>query len=157
MKLAEALIEKKNLATRIGELQGRYTAAAVIEEGTTPDETAEELLTSLTAAFARWEELTVAINLTNNSVPVGDKTMMQALAHRDSLKTQISHISGIANSIRQRNTARNRYFNADGPKMVVAEGVDAKYFIKLGDDLSKELRELDLQIQAANWANELTA
>ena len=47
MKLAEALIEKKDITARIGELQNRYTAAAVIEEGQTPDETAEELLTSL--------------------------------------------------------------------------------------------------------------
>ena len=33
MKLAEALIEKKDITARIGELQNRYTAAAVIEEG----------------------------------------------------------------------------------------------------------------------------
>ena len=157
MKLAEALVEKKNLSARIGELQSRYIAAAVIEENTTPDETAEELLTSLVAAFARWEELTVAINLTNNQILVGEITMMQALAHRDILKSQISNFNSIASSIRQRNHAHNRYYNTDGPKMVVAEGVDVKYFIKLADDLSKELRELDLQIQAANWANELTA
>jgi hypothetical protein len=156
MKLAEALVEKKNLSARISELQTRYIAAAVIEEGSTPDETAEELLVSLKAAFARWENLTVAINLTNNAIQVGDITMMQALAHRDILKTQISNFNSIANSIRQRNSAHNRYFNTTGPKMVVAEGVDAKYFIKLGDDLSKELRELDLQIQAANWAHDLT-
>jgi molybdopterin converting factor small subunit len=156
MKLAEALIEKKNLSARIGELQGRYTAAAVIEEGAEPDETADELLTSLHAAFSQWEDLTVAINLANNKILVGEKTMMQALAHRDILKTQISHFNNIAGSIRQRNQQR-RFYNTEGPKMVVAEGVDVKYFIKLVDTLSKELRELDLSIQAANWANELTA
>ena len=161
MKLAEALVEKKNLSARIGELQTRYVAAAVIEEGSEPDETAEHLLVSLEAAFTLWEDLTVAINLTNNSIfvegTIGPLTMMQALAHRDILKTKISNFSSIANSIRQRNSAHNRYFNTTGPKMVVTEGVDAKYFIKLGDDLSKELRELDLQIQAANWAHDLTA
>src|ERR1044071_9780267 len=156
MKLAEALLEKKTLTSRIGELQNRYVAAAVIEEGSSPDETPEELLTSLLAAFQRWEELTIAINTTNNLIQVGDKTMMQVLAHRDSLKTQISHITAIANSIRQRNQVHRIYRHENGPKMVVAEGVDAKRFIKLGDDLSKELRELDLQIQAANWAYELT-
>jgi hypothetical protein len=162
MKLAEALIEKKDLATRISELQGRYSAAAVIEEGTEPDETPEELLKSLQGAFARWEELTVAINVANNRIVLGDDplqkqlTMMQSLAHRDSLKSQISHFSSIAGSIRQRNSQR-RYYQENGPKLIVAEGVDAKYFIKLVDDLSKELRVLDTQIQAANWANELTA
>jgi hypothetical protein len=156
MKLAEALIEKKDLAARISELQGRYTAAAVIEEGSEPDESAESLLKSLNGAFARWEELTVAINVANNRILVGDLTMMQSLAHRDSLKSQISHFSSIAGSIRQRNSQR-RFYQENGPKMVVAEGVDAKHFIKLVDDLSKELRVLDTQIQAANWANELTA
>ena len=68
---------------------------------------------------------------------------------------QISQFHGIANSIRHRNQ-QNRFYGEKAPKMVVAEGVDAKYFIKLTDDLSKELRELDLSIQAANWANELT-
>jgi molybdopterin converting factor small subunit len=156
MKLAEALIEKKNLAARITELQGRYTAAAVIEEGAEPDEVAEDLLQSLNAAFEQWEDLTVKINVANNAILVGDKTMMQSLAHRDSLKTQISHFNAIASAIRQRNQSR-RYYNENGPKMVVAEGVSAKTFIKLVDDLSKELRLLDAAIQAANWANELTA
>src|SRR5271166_4069658 len=109
MKLAEALIEKKDLATRITDLQGRYTAAAVIEEGSEPDETAETLLKSLQGAFARWEELTVAINVANNRIVLGDDplvkqfTMMESLAHRDSLKSQIGHFSSIAGSIRQRN------------------------------------------------------
>jgi molybdopterin converting factor small subunit len=156
MKLAEALIEKKNLASRISELQGRYTAAAVIEEGTEPDEVAEELLQSLTAAFEQWETLTVQINLANNTILVGDKTMMQSLAHRDSLKSQITHFNAIASAIRQRNQ-QNRYFRENGPKLVVAEGVTAKTFIKLVDDLSKELRLLDAAIQKANWDNELAA
>ena len=154
MKLAEALLEKKNVVARIAELQGRYSAAAVIEEGTEPDESAEEILTSLSAALLNWENLTVSINLTNNVVKVGDGTMMKALAHRDSLKTQIAHYSAIANSIRQRN---RRGYGETATKMVIAEGVSTKYFIKLVDDLSKELRMLDAEIQAANWVNELTA
>jgi hypothetical protein len=158
MKLAEALIEKKDLTARISELQSRYAAAAVIEEGADPDESAEELLASLGAAFARWEELTVAINVANNRILVGNKTMMQSLAHRDSLKSQISNFNSISSSIRQRNSQRSRYYGGENsPKMVVAEGVNAGYFIKLVDDLSKELRLLDTQMQAANWENELTA
>jgi len=132
MKLAEALIEKKDLATRISELQGRYTAAAVIEEGSEPDETPEDLLYSLQSTFTRWEELTVAINVANNRVTIPnskpnfpDLTMMQSLAHRDSLKSQISHFGSIAGSVRQRNSQR-RYYQENGPKMIVAEGVEQK-------------------------------
>ena len=156
MKLAEALLEKKNLAGRISELQGRYTAAAVIEEGNQPDESAEDLLNSLVAAFAQWEALTVNINLANNRVVVGERTMMQALAHRDSLKTQIFHFSAITSTIRQRNSSRH-YYQEIGQKMIVVEGVDVKAFIKRVDDLSQELRLLDAAIQKANWDNELTA
>ena len=164
MRLAEALIEKKDLQTRIGELQNRYTASAVIEDGENADETPADLLRSLENAMERMEVLTVSINLANNRVnlPALDATsgdpvtfsMMQAIAHRDNLKMQIGQYNGILNSIQQRNRNR-RFAGENAPKMVVTEGVEASHFIKLVDRLGKELRLLDASIQATNWANDL--
>lgn len=154
MKLAEALLEKKALHARIQELNTRYTAAALVEEGEQPEEDASELFASLQGAFARWEVLTVAINVSNNQINIGDITMMQALAHRDSLKSQVAHFQNIKEQIRGRNQSR-RMYGENAPKMLLAENVSVQSFTKLVDDLGKELRMLDTSIQAANWANDL--
>ena len=154
MKLAEALLEKKALAGRIQELNRRFSEAALIEADEEPEENAEELLNSLQAAFARWEFLTVAINQSNNKVMVGEKTMMSALAHRDSLQTQITHFSSLRDQIRGRNSNR-RLYGENAPKLVLAPNISVQAFISLVDSLSQELRLLDTSIQAANWANDL--
>jgi hypothetical protein len=156
MKLAEALIEKKDLKVRIVDLQIRYTTAAIVESGETGDEETTELLQSLDGAMLRLEELTVAVNVTNNSVPVGEITMMQAIAHRDILKMQVGQYRNIVTAIQGRNTSRHHY-GGESPKMVLTEGVNAANFIKKVDALSKELRILDAAMQAANWASDLIA
>lgn len=156
MKLAEALLEKKATGARITELNRRYSEAALIEEGDVSEEneSAEELLASLQGAFQRWEQLTVAINVSNNQIQVGEVTMMQALARRDALKSQIAHFGNIKEAIRGRNQSR-RMYGENAPKMLLAPNVSVQYFTTLVDSLSQELRLLDLSIQAANWANDL--
>jgi len=158
MKLAEGLAEKKDIQNRIADLHTRFTNAAVIEEGSVPDEKAAELLLSLEGAMSRMEMMTVALNMTNNTVTIvvdnAHLTMMQAIARRDNLKMQISQYDNMVNSIRHRNQNR-RHYGENTPKMVLAEGVDLSYFVKKKDALSKELRVLDASIQAANWTNDL--
>jgi hypothetical protein len=164
MKLAEALNDKKALLTRIGELQGRYTASAVVDEGEVSTETPAELFTGLETAFGDLEYLTVAINMTNNTIVLAPEatgisnpvTMMQAIVHRDNLKLRIANLRAIIEAIRDRNS-RGRYYGEGGTKKVVAEGVSLAEFIKVGDDLSKKLRLLDASIQAANWTNDLVS
>lgn len=156
MKLAEALIEKKDLQVRISDLQSRYTTAAVVETGEKADEDADELLKSLEGALERMETLTVNINTTNNQVQLDEnRTLMHAIARRDSLKIQINQFNGIITAIRHRN--RSRSYGENLPKMVVSEGVNVASFIKKVDALAKELRILDAAIQASNWANDMIA
>jgi len=156
MKLAEALIERKDLQARIADLQTRYTSAAVVEEGESADEQAPDLLMSLEGAMVRMKDLTVCVNRTNNVIRVGELSMMEAIALRDNLKLQIGQYTGILNAIRHRNQNR-RHYGDNAPKMAVVDGVNASVFIKKVDSLSQELRLLDAQIQAANWASDLVA
>jgi hypothetical protein len=159
MTLAEALLEKKALNARISELQIRYVNSAVHEEGEASEEAPEDVLRQLQAAMDETERLTVDINRTNNTVPVEsgglNGTMMEAIARRDSLKVQIGQYNAISSHIRHRNANRRGWGEAQGPKMVAADGVSAIHFTKLVDGLSKELRLLDMAIQAANWQNAL--
>lgn len=157
MKLAEALIEKKALAARLNELQARYLAIAVVEEGEVneEDDTAEGVFTSLQATYEKYERMIVNINQTNNDVLINGVTLMQALARRDVLKSQVHVYNGILSTIRQRNSGRRHY--GETVKMVLAEGVVAADIAKMVDTLSQELRVLDVSIQAANWAHDLVA
>jgi hypothetical protein len=154
MKISEALIEKKALHARINDLQTRYIQSAILEDGDQPEESADELLAAYQGAFARWEELTIKINQTNNVIKVGDITMMEAIARRDVLKTQIGHYASLRDQIRTRNSGR-RLYGETTPKTVLATNVNAQFFIKLCDSLAQEMRILDVNIQAANWANDL--
>jgi len=151
MTLAEALIEKKSLTARVGELQARYVATVIVEEGEEPETPAFEILAKLDAMFARLEYLTVAINKFNNIVKVGDRSLMEAIAHRDRLRSEVATYRFIIDSIRQRNE-QHRY-GGSTIRMVVAEGVTITDFTKVADDLAQQYRQLDVQIQSANWSH----
>jgi hypothetical protein len=156
MKLAEALLEKKTLTGRINELTRRFSESALVEEGEEPEEDASEILASLKGVFERLQALTVAVNTSNNQIMLGDITMMQALARRDSLKSQIMQYTAIKDQIRGRNQHRMYGGGEKAPKMVISHrDLSAQKFIVLVDTLSQELRLLDASIQAANWANDL--
>lgn len=154
MKLAEALLERKSLMAKIKELHGKFEHAAVHEEGDKPEGDAKHILAAMSADFGRYRELVVAINKTNNKIPVGDGTMMEAIALRDVLKWSHDHYKGLADVIRNRN-ANGGYFKDSAPKKVVADGLDIATVTKLADEAAKSLREIDAEIQAANWANDL--
>lgn len=86
MKLAEALLERKNLMTRIKDLHARFEHAAIHDEGDKPEEDAQVVLGLLEADFARYQDLVTSINKTNNIVAVNGGTMMEAIAMRDVMK-----------------------------------------------------------------------
>lgn len=157
MKLAEALLEKKALTSRIAELNGRLLSASTreVDEDAEPEMAQpRDLLDALQKAFDEWESLTVRINRTNNTVKVGDITMMQAIAKRDILKSKMAHYAGLVDHVQNRNRNRRMYGEAT-PKLVLAEGVSVAQYSKLRDDVGQEFRLLDVAIQAANWANDL--
>jgi hypothetical protein len=158
MKLAEALLEKKELNQRVVALNNRILEAAVYPEGEMPEDekSVEELFAALNDTFNQLQSLTVRINQTNNLTPLTDGSsvsLMVAIAQRDVLKIKLGQYNNILTAIRQRNRGGYRYDT--NTKMVLAEGVHVSSLIELVDSLSKELRLLDTALQAANWATEL--
>ena len=65
MKLAEALMERSDLKTRIEELAARLNENAKVQEGDEPAENPAELLDELNRLYARLERLMTLVNLTN--------------------------------------------------------------------------------------------
>lgn len=154
MKLAEALLERKNLMTRIKDLHARFEHAAIHDEGDKPEEDAKSVLAMLESDFGRYQELVIAINRTNNVVPVNGGTMMEAIALRDVMKWKQDHFRGMAETMRKRNEAFG-YRSEKAPKKVIADGVDIAAVNKTADAAAQGLRKIDAEIQAANWANDL--
>lgn len=150
MRLAEALLERKSVKAKIDSLQERLDQNALVQEGDTPAESAETLMTELRDALTKLQALIRQINAANNAamLPNG-ATVSEAIVRRDILKLERQALERMAAtlSLRQHRYGRNEV------KFVATVGQANLH--KEIDRLSKEWRELDAQIQAVNWQTEL--
>lgn len=149
MKLAEALAERADIRRRMDQLASRMETNAKVQEGEKPAEDPMALLSEFRCLADRLEELVTQINLTNAATVSNGETLTAMLSRRDCLTIQV-------------NTMRNFL---DAASATVSRGlrseirilstVDVQSLRKDADKLAKELRELDVRIQALNWTTEL--
>jgi pyruvate-formate lyase len=150
MKLAEALLERKSVKESIDSLKGRLQTNASVQEGDRPSEEPESLLAELKEALAQLEGLIKRINATNNAARLPDgATISEAIVRRDMLKLEREALEGVATQAEQRH---NRYSRSE---VKFVPTVDAAALRRRMDELAKQWRELDAQIQAVNWTAEL--
>jgi len=149
MKLAEALIERADLQKQIAQLRSRMVQNAKVQEGETPAEAVETLLPLYEAMMQALETLIRRINRTNSTTPLEEATLADAIAARDSLRGRISAHRELydAAAIQQ-----GRYSRSE---VKYIRCVDTAMLQKRIDGLSRQFRELDTKIQAANWMTEL--
>ena len=102
-----------------------------------------------TDASARYGELIRRTNLTNAATTDGGETLTALLARRDAL---IERISGLNDFLQE---ASNTAARATRSEIVIRSTVDVSALQKQADELSKQLRELDVRIQGLNWTTEL--
>ncbi|HEY2367023.1 MAG TPA: DIP1984 family protein [Polyangiaceae bacterium] len=150
MKLAEALLLRADLQKKIGSLRDRIVANAVVQDGDKPHENPAELMKQAVGALGDLETLVTKINRANLKTKTSrGKTLTEAMAHRDMLMAQHAlYISAIGGSKKE----PERY-SAREIKWVAT--LDVAKLQKQADDLAKKLRELNADIQKANWAAEL--
>ena len=149
MKLATALAERAELQTRIQQLRDRLINNAQVQEGEQPAEDPRELLNELEESCRRLEELIGRINRTNSAVATPEGTLTDLLARRDCLTAKLTILRSFldsASSIVSRRTVG---------EIKIRSTVDVRQMQKQLDSLSRELRELDGQIQEKNWTVEL--
>ena len=95
------------------------------------------------------ESLIRQINLTN-AQPLSDgETLTALLARRDCLTEKISILRSFLN------TASNISGRSSRMEIKIYSTVPVAALQKQADSLSKQLRELDVRIQSANWTTEL--
>lgn len=154
MKLAEALILRADAQKRLAQTAERATAVARFQEGEEPAEDATELLAAGRAATDELERLIRTINRTNSATELEDGvTITDALARRDALTARRRLVTAVADAASgndQRGWARQMR-----SELRFVSAVSVADLRREADDLSRELRELDTKLQAANWTTEL--
>ena len=154
MKLAEALSLRADATRRVEQLRNRIVANARFQEGEEPAEDARALLAEAGAALDELEGLIRRINRTNAATPMGpDGTITDALARRDALRARHSVVTAAADAAAGKTQGgMGRQLRSELKMLTALPVADLR---SQADDLARQLRELDVRIQQANWQFDL--
>ena len=135
---------------RIEQLGVRIQNSAKVQEGDQPAEDPEELIHMLGTNLEELEALVIRINRTNQATLLEEgKTITAKIAHRDILTKKATILSAIHKELTDRRTRFTR-------QEIKYENVMSAYELsKRMDECSRQLRETDMEIQAANWSVDL--
>ncbi|GLZ81977.1 hypothetical protein Afil01_67840 [Actinorhabdospora filicis] len=150
MKLAEALAERADAARRVEELRARVLGNARYQEGETPTEDAAALLDEVARVLARLEYLMGRINRTNAEVHIDAMTLTEALARRDVLRLHHGVLTSAADA-----AATGGYQRQLRSELKMLSALSVADLRARADEVARELRELDLRVQRANWEADL--
>jgi len=150
MKLAEALMERKETKARIESLKKRLYRSAQSEDGVPPAEPPAALLVELEHEIAAFERLVARINLTNATARFDDGyTLADVLIQRDMTRLRhlvLSNLADHAVAVPERYSQREL---RNVPAIDVAETRRA------ADRAARDGRLLDARIQRLNWEIDL--
>lgn len=155
MKLAEGLINRSHLETRISQLKSRISRNLLLQEGEKALENVENLIDEYIKLTKELTDLIIKIQnanasnyLINKNDEVSTETLQDALIRRDGLRSLSEGLRTIAGQ----SVPEVRYSQSEIKILPVLE---PKKYIKKADKISKEARELDILIQKTNWNVEI--
>ena len=150
MKLAEALSRRKDLQKRIAQLRSRIAANVRVQEGEQPLENPAELRIELHECLNELEDLIWRINVTNMQLKSSSGVpLTRLLAQRDVLTMRINAMRHIFEAA----TATSNRLMRSVIKTVTV--IDVKGLGREIDSHAVRLRQLDMEIQALNFAADL--
>ena len=149
MKLAQALILRADTQKHLEQLKGRLLDNAKMQENERPSEDPKLLLEELDRLSDELFRLILAINLTNSSAKFEGLSLTEMIAKKDTLSQKASVLRDFAKSASQK---VDLYSNSE---IKILSSVDVAMLQKQIDELSKEIRELDMKLQEANWQVDL--
>jgi len=149
MKLAQALILRADTQKRLEQLKGRLLDNAKMQENERPSEDPKLLLKELDRLSDELFRLILAINLTNSSAKFEGTSLTEMITKKDTLSQKASVLRDFAKSASQK---VDLYSNSE---IKILSSVDVVTLQKQIDELSKEIRELDMKLQEANWQVDL--
>lgn len=149
MKLAEALHLRADLQKRIAQLGERLKSNAKVQEGDEPAEDPVQLLAELTQDTDELARLITRINCTNSVTVAEGVSLTAMIAHKDALALRISILRSFLSE------ASGKVERYSAKEIRVRSTVDVREQQRTLDQLSRDLRELDVKIQALNWTTDL--
>ncbi|NUP45988.1 MAG: DIP1984 family protein [Catenulispora sp.] len=155
MKVAEALALRADAVRRVEQLKARIVANARYQEGEEPSENAAELLLEADTALEEFQVLVRRINRTNSAAVIGpDGTLTDALAARDTLRLRHSIVASAADAAsgKSSQTSYGRQLRSELKMLSALPVADLR---TRADELARQIRELDIRIQRANWEVDL--
>ncbi len=150
MKLAEALLLRSDLQTKLASLQQRINSNVLIQEGDQPSEDPNALIKEAFAVNSELHALIQRIHATNaQAQTIQGQPLLRVLNVRDSLTQQHRILQqAIDNSQRE----NGRYSSSE---IRWIKSISVAELQKQADDISRQLRQSNLEIQASNWQVDL--
>jgi hypothetical protein len=150
VKLGEALARRAELQTRLAQVRDRLRVTALVQEGDQPAEDPQPLLAELDAIAAELEALIAAINATNAQTRLDSGlTLTEALARRDVLGLLHGALKAVADATAQQQARYSR------SEIRLVRTFDVAAVRARVDQLARDRRQLDVEIQNANWTVDL--
>ena len=149
MKLAEALILRKDLQTRVARIRDRLFANVLVQEGDLPSEDPAELIVRLNETLSELGALISRINKTNSLTLLDDRPLADAVTERD---LALRKVNILREALQKAADRPNRYSQKE---IRLLTPLDVQKEEKIVDKLAYEARVLDAKIQAKNWEVEL--
>ena len=154
MIVGEALSRRADLQKRVGQIQDRLQASALVQEGDEPPESPDELLAELGAVCDELEELIARINHTNAGTRLpGGETVTEGLARRDVLDLRQGGLRGVIRTAT--NESGRGLFRYGRSEIRMVRQVSVSELQSQLDQLARQRRELDTELQAHNWTTPL--
>jgi len=150
MKLAEALLLRSEYQKKIENLQSRIHANIKVQENDSPHEDPQGLIEETFDLTEQLCALIKKINACNNTATLPNGlTISEAIVERDMLMKKRNILSSITMM------AQNRDYRLTHSEVRMNVIVSVEEMQKQIDTISQRFRELDTQIQGANWTTEL--
>lgn len=155
MKIAEGLILKSNLESKIAELQSRITKNLLVQDGDQAQEDPQKLIDELIKTSEELTKLIGDIQKANaeNLLKKADgsdygMTIQRALVKKEGLINLQDRLRYFASE----SAPVSRYSQSE---IKIVPTLDASKLQELSDEYAKEARELDIAIQRTNWQIDL--
>ena len=152
MKIAEALATRKDLTTKITDLERRAKSAATVQEGQSPSEDAITLAADVQARTMELMVLVKQINKANVRQLEGEAegvNLADLIVERDHLRKLSQFYRSFAESGTQ---SVDRYSRSE---IAIVSLISVREYLSLADAFAEQARALDLKVQRLDWQIDL--